>query len=132
MREHIEDFGEAMFEQAAEAVKDELGFMCLGIRGNLNASVEDLMERLQHDYLAVFAGKEQMQAEKSLRTSLRKPLADTQGCFTDLLLRRRSGHPVTDTPQQELEDMPNYFAPEGSDDVEFIMSTPIKSEWSQW
>lgn len=149
MREHIEDYGDEMFDQAAEAVKDELGLMCQEIGTNLNESVEDLMERLQHDYLTVLAGKEQIDAERSLRKSLRGPLSESHIWFTELLRRINNSmseqapatsvassmagsFPVSDyrLPFMELrrETTPTYFATEGADDAEATF-TPATKSW---
>lgn len=85
MISHVDRLRYGMFEKSARVVKDELEIMCQTTQFSLSEMVEDLLAKLERDYIRVLAGDQQVEADRQLRLMLRQPVAAFDHWFSELL-----------------------------------------------
>lgn len=85
MISHVDRLRYDMFEQSARVVKDELEIMCQTTQFSLTEMVEDLLAKLERDYIRVLVGDQQVEADRQLRLMLRQPVAAFDHWFSELL-----------------------------------------------
>lgn len=81
MAAHIEDVRHTMFRQAFNAVKSKLEQMCDGSEAMMQALVRDLYMKAKRDYLSVLVQGDLPDAEKKVRSLMRKDLLEADLWF---------------------------------------------------
>lgn len=109
MQSHVETARHTMFEQACNIVKNDLEEMCTDVGKAMMILVDDLFTKLEKDYLAVLIGQDTETqgtavpwAERMLRGEMRKPLAEADSWFAEVLPSEEYDEAASGAPEDTL------------------------------
>lgn len=110
MESHVATVRKTMFRQACDSVKGQLEYMCAEVERSLTVIVEDILAKLQHDYLATLASgraeasPEVPEARRVLRDQVRHILEDADSRFEKFCSSTRGPMSATALASEQEED----------------------------
>lgn len=89
MKTHVETVRHVMFQATADKIKRDMDVLCGEIETAMALHIDNVMEKLKRDYMAVLAGAclQAEGAERILRDEVRRLLHNGDLRFTELLVR---------------------------------------------
>lgn len=89
MQTHVGSARRFMFGAANEKIKNDLGALCHEIEAAMTLHIDNVMEKLKRDYIAVLVGCSPQDdgSERILRSKMRQILSEGDLHFAELLGR---------------------------------------------
>lgn len=110
MESHVDTVRNTMFRQACDAVKGQLDSMCAGLEQQMTFSINDLLTKLQRDYVTTLGERVQITsavplAEQMLHAQIGPILEDADSRFAQSCFPVSGGVPAAPVGSEQDEDL---------------------------
>lgn len=110
MESHVDTARNTMFRQACDAVKGQLDSMCAELEQQMTFSINDLLNKLQRDYVTTLGGRVEITAavplaEQMLHAQIGAILEDADSRFAQSCFPASDGMPAAPLGSEQDEDL---------------------------